>query len=410
MPLTGEHTYVGFGFGAIQAGLFLYEAFESGNFRRLVVAEVVPEVVEQVRVAGGMFAVNIAHADRIEIAQAGPIEIYNPAEPADREQLTSALAGAHEIATAIPSIDYYATDGPGSLHRVLAAGLARRADTPAVVYAAENNNTAAEILQELVASETAIPGNVQFLNTVIGKMSGLADDPGAKGLATVTPDAGRAFLVEVFNNILISKVRLDGFRRGIEVFTEKAELLPFEEAKLYGHNATHALAAYIARLIGVETIGELRDVPGLVPFLRDAFLEESGESLIRKHTGVDPLFTPDGYRAFADDLLERMTNPFLMDTVARVGRDAERKLGWDDRLIGTMRLALAQGVEPRRYAIGAAAALDALGREPAWPEADAAERDAVLARIGPARRFLTDWLGSGRPDIRQFFNASAPSE
>ncbi len=39
MTLTGNRTYVGFGFGAIQAGLFLYEAFQSGNFGRLVVAE-----------------------------------------------------------------------------------------------------------------------------------------------------------------------------------------------------------------------------------------------------------------------------------------------------------------------------------------------------------------------------------
>ena len=42
---TLTKTFVGFGFGAIQGGLFLYEAFRSGQFRRLVVAEVVPEVV-----------------------------------------------------------------------------------------------------------------------------------------------------------------------------------------------------------------------------------------------------------------------------------------------------------------------------------------------------------------------------
>ena len=60
MPLTGRRTFVGFGFGAIQSGLFLYEAFHSGAFRRLVVAEVLPEVVEAVRREGGSFCVNIA--------------------------------------------------------------------------------------------------------------------------------------------------------------------------------------------------------------------------------------------------------------------------------------------------------------------------------------------------------------
>ena len=49
MALTGGRTFVGFGFGAIQAGLFLYEALRSGNFGRLVVGEVLPDVVDTVR-------------------------------------------------------------------------------------------------------------------------------------------------------------------------------------------------------------------------------------------------------------------------------------------------------------------------------------------------------------------------
>ena len=55
-----------------------------------------------------------------------------------------------------------------------------------------------------------------------------------------------------------------------------------------------------------------------------------------------------------------MTNPYLQDRVDRVIRDPQRKLGWDDRLIGTMRLALKYGIEPRRYALGAAAAVELL--------------------------------------------------
>ena len=52
--------FTGFGFGAIQAGLFLYEARRSGNFDRLVAAEVIPEVVEAVRTNGGTYGLNIA--------------------------------------------------------------------------------------------------------------------------------------------------------------------------------------------------------------------------------------------------------------------------------------------------------------------------------------------------------------
>ena len=71
MTLTGTRTYVGFGFGAIQAGLFLYEAFRSEAFRRLIVAEVLPEVVSAVRRAEGYYTVNIAHSDQVEHAGAG---------------------------------------------------------------------------------------------------------------------------------------------------------------------------------------------------------------------------------------------------------------------------------------------------------------------------------------------------
>ena len=144
---SGGRTYVGFGFGAIQAGLFLYEARRSGAFDRLVVVEVVPELVASVRASGGYFGLNIAHLEGVESVTVGPIEIYDPAVVADRAAIVSAIAEATEIGTAIPSIDYYKTVGLASLHRLLAAGLqakAKCASANAVIYAAENNNHAAE--------------------------------------------------------------------------------------------------------------------------------------------------------------------------------------------------------------------------------------------------------------------------
>ncbi len=142
-------TFVGFGFGAIQAGLFLYEAQQSGAFTRLVVAEVVPAMVDALRAADGYYTVNIAHANRVEQARVGPVEVYNPAVEADRAALIAAVASAHEMATALPSVAFYTSDSPGSIHRLLADGLAEKARNGgprALLYAAENNNHAAEIL------------------------------------------------------------------------------------------------------------------------------------------------------------------------------------------------------------------------------------------------------------------------
>ena len=307
MALTGHRTFVGFGFGAIQAGLFLYEAFRSGGFARLVVGEVAPDAVEALRRNAGCYAVNVAHADRVEAARVGPVQIENPAAPRICARLVDAVAEAEEISTAVPSVRFYTGPGPGSIHRILAQGLRKKAAAGgprAVVYAAENHNHAAEILEaavfdEIPAAEKApVRERVCFLNTVIGKMSGVISDAGeiqARQLATVTPDSSRAFLVEAFNRILISQVRFPQvageprFQRGITAFVEKEDLLPFEEAKLYGHNATHALAAYLCSLRGLERIADLRQTPDLLGFIRAAFLEESGEALDSQTCRQGPL-------------------------------------------------------------------------------------------------------------------------
>ena len=150
----------------------------------------------------------------------------------------------------------------------------------------------------------------------------------------------------------------------------------------------------------------------VIDCVRQAMIQESGLPLCRRYAGVDPLFTAAGFRAYAEDLIVRMLNPYVRDTVARVGRDPARKLGWDDRLVGAMRLALAEGVTPRRYGWGAAAALKALAVTPdgtpgfladLWTDAHAAtaEQEVVLAQIVAAQFELEAWVSRGYPGLTQ---------
>lgn len=361
--MAGERTFVGFGFGPIQSGLFLYEAHASGNFSRFVVAEVDDAVVKAVNANDGRVFVNIARKSGVDTARISGIEMYNPRDAASCAMLVEAVAASSEIATALPSVAFY-DRGDDSPAAIIAEGLAsRRAARATAVYAAENHNHAAEILAAAVAARTGSgkPASAEFLNTVIGKMSGTISDPSLlrrMNLATLTPGLPRAVLVEEFNRILISRIHLAGFRRGIEAFVEKEDLLPFEEAKLYGHNAAHAVIAYLADLKAYETIADAGRDGWIMSVARAAFVDESGGALVRRHAGLgDHLFTPAGYREYAEDLLDRMTRPTLNDLVARVGRDHERKLGYGDRLFGTMRIALENGIEPVNLALGAAACL-----------------------------------------------------
>ena len=370
--------FTGFGFGAIQAGLFTLEALRKNAFEQVAVCEISESLVERVRQNGGLFTVNVAHENGIETVELGPVEILNPNSEADRELIVERLARSSEAATAVPSVDIYTAGGAGSIRGLLAEALRSERETPLMVYTAENNNRAAEILEEAVRAEAGLPQRlfderISFVNTVIGKMSGIISNPEeitARGIAPLTPGHDSAILVEEFNRILVSTPSGDhaaDWRPAFTSFETRRELLPYEEAKLYGHNGVHAMGSYLASLLGKTRMDELGLVPGAVAFLERALVDEAGAALLRRHAGIDDLFTPEGFAEYAAELIPRMLNPHLGDLVARVARDPERKLGWNDRLVGTLRLGIETGVDMPRFAIAAAAALRYLAPSAADP-------------------------------------------
>ena len=358
-----KHIFTGFGFGPIQSGLFVKEAFQSGNFDRIVVAEIDQKLVDALRANKGTYYVNVAKADGIEVLKIDNVEMLNPSIADDRKKLLDVLSQSTEITTSLPSVNFYNLGGQSSIASLIAGGLKKSKAKAAIVYTAENNNHAAEILEEAVGETIGALSlnHVQFLNTVIGKMSQVVTNSAEiaqLNLKPISPGIERAFLVEEFNRILVSRTRISGFEPGIGIFIEKDDLLPFEEAKLYGHNAVHALLAYLGAVKGYGKMTELKNDQAIMKIGRDAFLNESGAALIKKYATLgDELFTETGYRYFADDLLERMTNPYLTDTIERAGRDPVRKLGINDRIFGTMAVALEYGIEPKNMALGAMAGI-----------------------------------------------------
>ena len=242
--------------------------------------------------------------------------------------------------------------------------------------------------------------------------------------STVTPGSTRAFLVEAFNRILITRLHFtkrpgqQPFKRGITVFEEKDDLLPFEEAKLYGHNATHALAAYLAALRNLGYIADLTTQPGLMPFLRDAFIAESGAALMRRWRGRDALVhahrlcclrrRPAAAHGQSVPARQRRARRPRPTAQAGLGRPPDRH---DARRYRA-------GRRPAPLRVGAAAALVMLHPEllsnaapdiaallaPLWGAAadGAEERGAVLELIGAGLRTLQAWQAQGYPDLQAF--------
>ena len=361
-----NHVFTGFGFGPIQSALFVSEAFQSSNFARIIVAEIDQNLVDAVRANNGSYVVNIAKADGIEVIKIDGIELFNPTIPAERAALVQALNQSTEIVTSLPSVAFYTAGNANSPAQLIYEGLKNSTAPATIIYTAENNNHAAEILTEKVNALAAEPIKhpTRYLNTVIGKMSQVATDPAEiaqLNLTPIAPGIDRAFLVEQFNRIYVTGANLPDFKPGIEVFIEKDDLIPFEEAKLYGHNAIHALIAYLGQAKGYDKMAAAAADPAIKQIAKDAFMNESGAALIKKYAHLgDNLFTTKGYAAYAEDLLPRMANRFLADPTERGGRDPVRKLGYNDRIFGTMALALDFGIEPNNMATGALAGITTL--------------------------------------------------
>ena len=142
------------------------------------------------------------------------------------------------------------------------------------------------------------------------------------------------------------------FKGEIPQITNMVPFEPFDfyiKRKLYVHNMGHAICAYLGDLLSLEFIWQSIDVADVRIIVQNAMLE-SAMALSKKY-GASLM----DLQLHITDLLGRFTNAALGDTCQRVGGDPARKLSPEDRLIGSARLAIEQGITPAYIAVGAAA-------------------------------------------------------
>ncbi len=142
------------------------------------------------------------------------------------------------------------------------------------------------------------------------------------------------------------------FKGEIPQITNMVPFEPFDfyiKRKLYVHNMGHAICAYLGDLLSLEFIWQSIDVADVRIIVQNAMLE-SAMALSQKY-GASLM----DLQMHITDLLGRFTNAALGDTCQRVGGDPARKLSPEDRLIGSARLAIEQGITPAYIAVGAAA-------------------------------------------------------
>ena len=262
----------------------------------------------------------------------------------DEEQVAQAIAKADLVTTAV---------GPTILSRlapVIAKGIALRQQTnptPLNFIACENMIDGSTQLKSFVYQELDETTR-EFANQFIGFPDAAVD----RIVPLQTHEDKLRVMVEPFYEWVVNQSQFIGPIPAIDGITFVNDLQPYIERKLFTVNTGHALVAYLGSYFGHETIDEALHNSYIQQVCEKA-LQESGEFLIKKHG-----FDRDEHMKYIQKILNRFRNPYISDSVARVGRSPIRKLSSNDRLISPANQALAFQIEPAHLALGIAAALE----------------------------------------------------
>lgn len=132
---------------------------------------------------------------------------------------------------------------------------------------------------------------------------------------------------ENFADLIIDKDVFIGDLPEVEGLSLKQNLDAYVERKLFTLNTGHAITAYLGFINNKKTIYDAINEESIKNIVLGA-MRESGAVLVKRHG-----FKEDEHEAYIQKILSRFFNPYLEDSVLRVGREPMRKLSYNDRLI-----------------------------------------------------------------------------
>ena len=330
-----------YGAGNIGRG-FIGQVFSDAGYR-VGFVDINKEVIERLNL-DGEYPVNVVTSG--ENTELTVKNVYG-IDGADLEKVSDEIASCELMATAI------GVNVLKFIAKPIAEGIKKRAASgaaPLNIIICENLIGADEYLRGLIEKEIPelteyIRVNVGFIEASIGRMVPVMTEEKKKG------NPLRVY-VEPYNILPVDKTAFKG-----EMVNDVSNLYPFSpfnlfiQRKLFMHNMSHAICAYL---------GFLRDYTYIYEAVADFDIKYVAyKALTAMAVAVSEENSTDIKMLLdhADNLLYRFTNTALADTVARVGKDTKRKLGGNDRLIGAIKLAEKHGVDAGYICIGVAAGM-----------------------------------------------------
>ena len=157
--------------------------------------------------------------------------------------------------------------------------------------------------------------------------------------------------VQNFWELLVDASRLKGELPDIKGLKLISEFTGFLERKFYTYNAANGTTSFVGALFGFEKIADAAHDERILKIL-DGVYKETATALSIKH-GI-PF---DDQWAFTRTSLNKLQDYTIVDFIERNARDPLRKLGPDDRLVGSARLVESCGLIPENLCFAIAAAI-----------------------------------------------------
>ncbi len=306
---------------------FIGQLFGSGGYK-VVFIDVDPVIVTRLN-SQGSYRVIIKGEENKEII----VRNVQAISASDIEKVAESVSTAGILAVSV---------GKNALEKVIpviAAGLEiryKKNPTCALdIIIAENMRDAGDFMKEQLTKNLPLDYPIEKLvglvETSIGKMVPIMT------LAELEKDPLMVY-AEPYNSLILDGKGFKSPIPDIKGLAPKDNIKAWVDRKAFIHNLGHATAAYYGFYQHPEAIYiyEVLEDSKVLRFTRDVMLQSA--DILKAAYPLD--FTAADLENHIDDLIFRFRNKALRDTIFRVGQDLIRKLGTDDRFMGSIHLAI----------------------------------------------------------------------
>ena len=265
----------------------------------------------------------------------------------DKERVIDAIAHCDIMATSL---------GAGVLPHVaalIAAGFTRRIKEnrgSLDILICENLKDAAHYLRKLIQEHLPVD-----LHGVMETRLGLVETAIGRMVPVLSAEEAKAdplfVRVEEYDFLPVDRKAFRGTIPSVSQIIPYDPFVYYEDRKLYLHNMSHCICAYLGMITGQKYIWEAMENPEIRLIVQSAMNEAAAMLAVTYNVPFHIL------QKHAEDLLLRFTNKALGDTCERVARDPARKIAADDRLAAPLRRCLSLNIEAVNIAAGLAAVL-----------------------------------------------------